>query len=373
MSASKHIVVLPGDGIGPEITNQSLRVLDAVSKKFGHDFQYSFGLIGADAIDKTGDPLPQQTIDLCKNADAILFGAVGDPKYDQDHHAHIRPEQGLMRIRRELGLFANIRHIVSHPSVSHLSPVRPDLLEGVNIVIFRELTGGLYMGERHVSEDGKTATDTSTYTEQEINRIATYAFQLAQKRKRKVTLIDRANVLETSRLWRRSVHSMSSSYPEVELEFMYVDTAASQLITNPSRFDVILTENLFGDILSHEAAVLSGSPALIPSASIGNNTAFFEPIHGSYSAAKGKDIANPLGSILSAAGMLEYLELYAESAAIKHAVKWTLENGFVTKDIDPINFYFTSTIGEMISDRILQASSDPLIWENILMRKSTII
>jgi 3-isopropylmalate dehydrogenase len=373
MSLTKHIVVLPGDGIGPEITNQSLRVLDAVCKKFGHEFEYSFGLIGADAIEKTGNPLPEETIALCKHADAILFGAVGDPKFDQDHHSKIRPEEGLMRIRKELGLFANIRHIVSHPSVAHLSPLRPNLLENVNIVIFRELTGGLYMGEKHISEDGSSATDTSTYTEEEINRISVYAFQLAQRRKRKVTLIDRANVLETSRLWRRTVHKMAASYPDVELEYMYVDTAATQLIANPSRFDVILTENLFGDILSHEAAVLSGTASLIPSASIGPKTAFFEPIHGSYPSAKGKDVANPLGSILSAAGMLEYLELYAESAAIKHAVKWTLENGFVTKDIDPVNFYFTSTIGEMITDRILQASNDPVIWENILMRKSTII
>lgn len=373
MSMTKHIVVLPGDGIGPEVTNQSLRVLDAVCKKFGHEFQYSFGLIGADAIEKTGDPLPQATIEMCKHADAILFGAVGEHKYDNDHHSNIRPEQGLMRIRKELGLFANIRHIVSHPSVAHLSPLRASRLENVNIVIFRELTGGLYMGERHLSEDGKIATDTSTYNEFEIERISKYAFQLAQKRKRKVTLIDRANVLETSRLWRRTVHNMSSAYPDVELEYMYVDTAATHLITHPSRFDVILTENLFGDILSHEAAVLSGSPSLIPSASIGTKTAFFEPIHGSFPAGKGKDIANPLGSILSAAGMLEYLEMYAESAAIKQAVKWTLENGFVTKDIDPVNFYFTSTIGEMISDRILQASNDPVIWENILMRKSTII
>lgn len=373
MQSTKHIAVLPGDGIGPEITNQSLRVLDAVSRKFGVQFEFTFGLIGADAIDKTGNPLPPETIALCKQADAVLFGAVGDPKYDQDHHARIRPEQGLMRIRKELGLFANIRHIVAHPSVAHLSPVRANLLEGVNIVIFRELTGGLYMGEKHTSEDGTTATDCATYTTNEIERISKHAFQLAQKRKRKVTLIDRANVLETSRLWRKVVSNMATAYPEVELEYMYVDTAASALIIDPARFDVILTENLFGDMLSHEAAVLAGSPALIPSASIGNCTGFFEPIHGSFASAKGKDIANPLGSILSAAGMMEYLELYPASAAIKQAVKWTLENGFVTKDIDPINFYFTSTIGEMISDRIMQSIEEPVIWENILMRKSTII
>lgn len=369
----KQIAVILGDGIGPEVTHQSIRVLDAVAKHFGHVFQYTYALMGADAIDKTGSPLPNETIEICLNSDAILFGAIGHPKYDNDPTAKIRPEQGLLKLRKSLQLFANIRPVNTYASLHHLSPLKTKILDGINCVIFRELTGGIYFGTKTLSEDGNTASDDCIYTKAEIERIAHLAFKAAGQRRKKLTLVDKANVLETSRLWRRVVQEMKSQYPDITVDFLYADNAAMQLILNPKQFDVILTDNLFGDILSDEASVISGSLGLLPSASIGNGGALFEPIHGSYPQAAGKDIANPLGSVLSAAMMLDHFGLTVEAAKIRAAVQWTLDSGFVTKDIDPVNFYFTSTIGELISDFIQDKIHTELHPENIQLRKSTII
>ncbi|MBL7771097.1 MAG: 3-isopropylmalate dehydrogenase [Flavipsychrobacter sp.] len=369
----KRIAVITGDGIGPEVTRQAIHVLNAVATQFHHHFHYEFGLMGADAIDKTGNPLPDATIELCLNSDAILFGAIGHPKYDNDPNAKVRPEQGLLKLRKSLQLFANIRPVTTYTALQHLTPVKAKVLEGVDFIIYRELTGGIYFGNKTLSADGNMASDDCVYTKNEIERIAHLAFQAARQRKKKLTLVDKANVLETSRLWRKQVREMQSQYPDVSVDFLFVDNAAMQLILNPAQFDVILTENMFGDILSDEASVLTGSLGLLPSASIGNGGALFEPIHGSYPAAAGKDIANPLGSILSAAMMLEHFGLKEEAKKVRLAVQWTLDNGFVTKDIDPMNFYFTSTIGELVADLVQDKIPTELHPENIELRKSTII
>ena len=369
----KQIAVILGDGIGPEVTRQSIRVLDAVAKQFDHQFQYTYVLMGADAIDKTGSPLPDETIEICLNSDAILFGAIGHPKYDNDPYAKLRPEQGLLKLRKSLQLFANIRPVNTYASLHHLSPLKTKALEGINCVIFRELTGGIYFGNKTLSEDGNTASDLCIYSRGEIERVAHLAFKAAVQRRKKLTLVDKANVLETSRLWRKVIQEMAAQYPDVTVDFLFADNAAMQLILNPKQFDVILTENLFGDILSDEASVITGSLGLLPSASIGNGGAMFEPIHGSYPQAAGKDIANPLGSILSAAMMLDHFGLTVEAAKVRTAVQWTLDSGFVTKDIDPVNFYFTSTIGELISDFVQDKIQTELHPENIQLRKSTII
>lgn len=367
------IAVIPGDGIGPEVTQQSVHVLNAIAQKFGHRFQYNYCLMGAVAIDKTGDPLPTETIDTCLNSDAVLFGAIGHPKYDNAPTAKVRPEQGLLRLRKALQLFSNIRPITTYPSLHHLSPVKKKQLEDVDFVIYRELTGGIYFGEKKTNEEQTWAYDGCEYTKEEIERISHQAFQAAMNRRKKLTLVDKANVLETSRLWRRRVKEVALQYPEVEVDFLFVDNAAMQIILNPKQFDVILTENLFGDIISDEASVLSGSLGLLPSASVGVSTALFEPIHGSYPQAAGKDIANPLGSILSAAMLLDYLELAEEAKLVRDAVQWTIEHLFVTKDIDPVNFYFTSTVGELICEYIQGRVSGVFSQENVELRKSTII
>jgi 3-isopropylmalate dehydrogenase len=369
----KNIAVILGDGIGPEVTNQSIRVLNAVAEHYNHEFTYKHGLMGAIAIDKTGNPLPDETIEICMNSDAILFGAIGHPRYDNDPTAKVRPEQGLLKLRKSLQLFANIRPINTFPALHHLSPLKDKQLEGVDFIIYRELTGGIYFGKKEVNTDYTEASDLCVYTKGEIERIAHPAFRSAQQRRKKLTLVDKANVLETSRLWRKVVQEIAAGYPDVQVDYMFVDNASMQIILNPKQFDVILTENMFGDIISDEASVISGSLGLLPSASIGNATALFEPIHGSYPQAAGKDIANPLGSILSAAMMLDYFQLPNEANAIREAVKWTLSNGFVTKDIDPVNSYFTSTIGELVSDHVSGRIPTDVNRGNIELRKSTII
>jgi 3-isopropylmalate dehydrogenase len=369
----KNIVVIEGDGIGPEVTRQAVKVLNAIAAQFDHEFNYAYCLMGADAIDKTGNPLPDETIEACLNSDAILFGAIGHPKYDNDPTATVRPEQGLLKLRRSLQLFANIRPVITYPSLQHLSPLKAKNLEGVDFIIFRELTGGIYFGKKELSEDGNRASDDCVYTREEIERVSHLAFQYARQRKKKLTLVDKANVLETSRLWRKVVQEIAQQYTDVAVELLFVDNAAMQIILNPKQFDVILTENMFGDIISDEASVISGSLGLLPSASIGKGAALFEPIHGSYPQAAGKDIANPLGSILSAAMLLEHLGLPKEAAIVREAVEWTLVNGFVTKDIDPINFYFTSTIGELISEYVTNRIPGEVNKANIELRKSTII
>jgi 3-isopropylmalate dehydrogenase len=369
----KTITVILGDGIGPEVTNQSIRVLNSIAEHFGHEFDYNYGLMGAVAIDKTGNPLPDETIEMCLNSDAILFGAIGHPKYDNDPTAKVRPEQGLLKLRKALQLFANIRPVNTYSSLHHLSPLKDRLLQGVDFIIYRELTGGIYFGKKEVNEDYTEASDLCIYNKSEIERIAHLAFQSARKRKKKVTLVDKANVLETSRLWRKVVQEIAKGYEDVNIDYMFVDNAAMQIILNPKQFDVILTENMFGDIISDEASVISGSLGLLPSASVGISTALFEPIHGSYPQAAGKDIANPIGSILSAAMMLDYFQLHKEANAVKEAVSWTLNNGFVTKDIDPVNSYFTSTIGELVSDYAGGRIQTEVNRNNIELRKSTII
>ena len=348
----KKIAVILGDGIGPEVTGQSIKVLNTIAKYYQHEFTYAHGLMGAIAIDETGIPLPDETIKICKSSDAILFGAIGDPKYDHDPNAKVRPEQGLLKLRKELQLFANIRPVKTYEALQHLTPLKPKLLEHVDFVIYRELTGGIYFGAKSISDDGTVATDNCSYSVNEIERIAHLAFQHAQKRRKKLTLVDKANVLETSRLWRKVVQKMCAQYADVIVDYLFVDNAAMQIILNPAQFDVILTENLFGDILSDEASVLAGSLGMLPSASVGNSVALFEPIHGSYPQAKGKDIANPMGSILSAAMLLDHFGLTTEASIVREAVDWCLSNKFVTKDIDPINNYSTTAIGDLISEYI---------------------
>ncbi|MBX3256206.1 MAG: 3-isopropylmalate dehydrogenase [Chitinophagaceae bacterium] len=369
----KSIAVIFGDGIGPEVTQQSMNVLNAVAKTFGHEFEYTYNLMGAVAIDQTGNPLPDETIEACLGSDAVLFGAIGHPKYDNDPAAKVRPEQGLLKLRKALGLYANIRPVTTYPSLQHLSPLKAKNLAGVNFVIFRELTGGIYFGKKELNEEKNQASDDCVYTRVEIERISRLAFTYAQQRSKKLTLVDKANVLETSRLWRRVVQDIAHDYSDVSVDYMFVDNAAMQLIINPKQFDVILTENMFGDIISDEASVIAGSLGLLPSASVGNGTALFEPIHGSYPQAAGKDIANPLGSILSAAMLLDHFGLNSEAALVREAVDWTLKHNFVTKDIDPVNFYSTGTIGELICEYVGNKVPGEIHQTNVELRKSTII
>src|SRR6185436_3333975 len=265
----KNIAVIPGDGIGPEVIAQALRVLDAVGEQYGHQFYYNWCLMGADAIDKTGSPLPDQTVTTCLQSDAILFGAIGHPKYDNDPSAKVRPEQGLLRLRKELQLFANIRPVTTYVSLHHLSPLKEKQLRDVDFIIYRELTGGIYFGKKESNADGTEASDLCIYNKNEIERIAHLAFRAAGQRRKKLTLVDKANVLETSRLWRKVVQEIAGQYPDIALDFLFVDNAAMQIIMNPKQFDVMLTENMFGDILSDEASVISGSLGLLPSASVG--------------------------------------------------------------------------------------------------------
>jgi 3-isopropylmalate dehydrogenase len=369
----KNIIVIEGDGIGPEVTRQSVKVLNAIAQEYKHEFSYTYCLMGAAAIDATGNPLPEKTIEACLNSDAILFGAIGHPKYDNDPTAKVRPEQGLLQLRKSLQLFANIRPVNTYHSLHHLSPLKTKYLQGVDFIIYRELTGGIYFGNKQTSEDGTSASDDCRYTREEIERIAHLAFAKAQQRRKKLTLVDKANVLETSRLWRKVVQDIAAQYSDVTVDFLFVDNAAMQIILNPKQFDVILTENMFGDIISDEASVISGSLGLLPSASIGSGSALFEPIHGSYPQAAGKDIANPIGSILSAAMMLDYFNLQEEAALVRSGVEWTLSNNFVTKDIDSVNFYFTSTVGDLISEYISNRPTSNIKKENIELRRSTII
>lgn len=370
---NKKITVIPGDGIGPEVTQQALKVLNAIAAKYNHQFSYTYGLMGAVAIDKTGEALPDATLQHCFESDAVLFGAIGHPKYDNDPSAKVRPEQGLLKLRKSLQLFANIRPVTTYASLEKLSPLKKERIKGVDFIIYRELTGGIYFGEKVMAEDGSQASDNCVYTKPEIERITHLAFKAAQQRRKKLTLVDKANVLETSRLWRKVVQEIAPTYADITLDFLFVDNAAMQIILNPKQFDVILAENMFGDILSDEASVITGSLGLLPSASIGDRTALFEPIHGSYPQAAGKDIANPLGSILSAAMLLDYFGLPEEAEQVRNGVDWTLKNNFVTKDIDNINFYFTSTIGDLVAEYVSGSIPGAINEGNIELRKSTII
>ncbi|WP_424493755.1 3-isopropylmalate dehydrogenase [Salinimicrobium sp. GXAS 041] len=367
------IAVLPGDGIGPEITEQSVRVLKAVAERFDHDFSFDKAVVGAAAIDLLNSPLPEGTLELCKNCDAVLFGAIGDPKYDNDPEAKVRPEQGLLRLRKELGLFANIRPVKTYQKLLDQSPLRPERIAGADIEIFRELTGGIYFGERNTAEDGISATDVCTYSVQEIERIAHLAFKAAQKRRKKLTLVDKANVLETSRLWRKTVTNLSKEYRGVELDFLFIDNAAMQMILNPTQFDVILTENMFGDILSDEASVIGGSIGLLASASIGKRYAMFEPIHGSYPQATGKGIANPFASILSAAMLLDHFNLTEEAEAVRKAVEVSINHNICTPDINKSSEYGTKKVGEFIELNISDPDNQIINDENVSLGQMTII
>lgn len=355
----KTIAVLPGDGVGPEVTTQAVKILKIVAEKFHHQFIFRYGLIGAAAIGETGDPLPPQTLNLCKNSDAILFGAIGDPKYDNDPSIKIRPEQGLLRLRKSLNLYANIRPIKVYNQLLHTSPLKKEKIKGVDFIVVRELTGGIYFGKPRLRKNnGNTAIDTSVYTKYEILRIAKIAFNLAQKRKGVITSIDKANVLETSRLWRETVTKYAQNFPEIKLESMFVDNAAMQIIKNPSQFDVILTENMFGDILTDEASVIAGSIGLLPSASIGTRYALYEPIHGAYNKAQGLNTANPIGTILSAAMMLRIsFGLEIEAMTIENSIEKVIKEGFRTKDLSNENtpkkrLLGTNEVGNEISKMI---------------------
>lgn len=349
----KLIAVLPGDGVGPEVTKQSITILQKVASIFGHTFVFKNGLIGAAAIDATGDPYPKETQNLCEQSDAILFGAIGDPKYDNDPTAVIRPEQGLLKMRKDLGLYANIRPIYTFDKLISASPLKEEIITGTDFIVIRELIGGIYFGKRGRNKSRTTAFDTSEYSKSEIKRIAEYAFKVAITRKKKLTVVDKANVLETSRLWRETVQEMEKDNPDITVEYMFVDNAAMQIIKRPSAFDVILTENMFGDILTDEASVITGSLGMLPSASIGEKTAIYEPIHGSYPKAKGLNSANPIGSILSAVMMLTYsFSMNVESNAISKAVESVINQGFGTKDLQPETIMGTKELGTKIAESI---------------------
>ncbi|WP_299122418.1 3-isopropylmalate dehydrogenase [uncultured Tenacibaculum sp.] len=368
-----NIAVIPGDGIGPEVTEQAKKAMNAIAHVYDHTFIYKEALMGACAIDATGNPLPNETLSICKQSDAILFGAIGHPKYDNDPSAKVRPEQGLLKLRKELGLFCNVRPVKAYNQLIENSPLKEDIIKNTDISIYRELTGGIYFGIKELSDDGKIAFDGCSYSVEEIERIAHLAFKEAQNRRKKLTLVDKANVLETSRLWRKTVTALSSQYPEVTLDFLFVDNAAMQMILNPKQFDVILTENLFGDIISDEASVIGGSIGLLASASVGEENALFEPIHGSFPQATGKDIANPLASILSAAMLLKHLGLHTEAIAVERAVEKSLELGITTEDISSETSFGTSKVGDFIADYIYNQEDSNLNFQNIHMGQSTII
>jgi 3-isopropylmalate dehydrogenase len=369
-----NIAVLPGDGIGPEVTKQAIKVLEAIASEFNHNFKFVYGDVGAIAIDKHNDPLPEETLDLCKTSDAILFGAIGHPKYDNDPTAKVRPEQGLLKLRKELGLFANIRPVKAYETLLDKSPLKKNIIKGTDISIYRELTGGIYFGEKRLSDDGNVASDLCEYSRIEIERIAHLAFKAAQTRKHKVTLVDKANVLESSRLWRRVVKDVAKNYSDVELDFLFVDNAAMQMILNPKQFDVILTENMFGDIISDEASVIGGSIGLLASASIGEKYAMFEPIHGSFPQATGKNIANPIASILSAAMLLEHFNLHNEAELIRIGVEKSLKLNIATPDINTkYDNVTTSKVGEFIEDFINNPKDSNMNFTNIHLGQSTII
>lgn len=350
-----NIAVLPGDGIGPEIIAEAMAATNAVCDRFGHDMNFDYAMVGACAIDILGDPYPEATHQLCMNADAVLFGAIGHPKFDNDPSAKVRPEQGLLAMRKKLGLYANIRPVTAFPALSSKSPLRPELIEGVDLMCIRELTGGIYFGRpQGRSEDSNTAYDTCVYSREEVERILHLSYKYALQRSKRVTIVDKANVLCTSRLWRQIGQEIAPQYPDVQTDYMFVDNAAMQLVTWPKKFDVLVTENMFGDILTDEASVITGSLGLLPSASIGVHTSVFEPIHGSYPQAAGKNIANPVATILSAALMFEYaFGLMEEGAAIRRAVDASMKAGVVTEDIAlGGKAYKTSEVGAWIADYI---------------------
>ena len=346
---SYQITVLSGDGIGPEIIEQAVKTIKAIEARFNHTFHLEYVDFGAISIDKHGNPFTEEAENKCLKSDAVLLGAIGDPKYDNDPTIKVRPEQGLLRLRKALGLYSNVRPLKIYDSLKEISPLKAERITNVDIEMYRELTGGIYFGEKQLNEEGTIATDICTYSIEEIERIAIKAFQAAQRRNKKLTLVDKANVLETSRLWRKVVQKMSADFPDVKTDYMFVDNAAMQLILNPSQFDVILTENLFGDILSDEASVISGSIGLLPSASIGDKYALFEPIHGSFPQAKGKGIANPIATILSVAMMMDHFNLTEEAKTIREAVEQVVNAKILTPDLNSKDAFSTQLVGDVIA------------------------
>jgi 3-isopropylmalate dehydrogenase len=358
------IAVLPGDGIGVEIVPQAIKVLKAISEKFGYEFEFNEALIGGAAYDVTGHPLPAETLDLCRNSDAVLLGAIGGPQYDE-LPVSLRPEIGaLLPLRKELALFANLRPCMLFPGLLQASTIKEEVIKDVDIMVIRELTGGLYFGNksRERTEDGgEKATDVLTYSTYEIERIARFAFEVARKRKKRLCSVDKANVLESSRLWRETVSRLAQEYPSVETTHMYVDNCSMQLIRDPRQFDVIVTENMFGDILTDEASMLTGSIGMLPSASIGGKVGLYEPSHGSAPDIAGKNIANPLATILSAAMLLRYsFNLDKAADIIEKAVTTVLQKGYRTVDLiacsgstpQPLIQLGTIEMGDMVADTV---------------------
>lgn len=360
----KHkIVVLPGDGIGPEVAAWGRKTLEAIGEAYGHLFEFEEQLIGHAAIEATGNPLPDATLEACQRADAILLGAVGHPKYDNDPSAPVRPEQGLLQLRKSLGLYANLRPIKIFDELVHASSLKPEVLQGADILFFRELTGGLYFGPSERRNDGEVAISTMVYSKAEVRRIAVKAFEAARGRRKLLHSVDKANVLEASRLWREVVQELAAQYPDVAVQHMYVDNAAMQLIKNPAQFDVVVTENMFGDILTDEASQIAGSLGMLPSASIGDGVGLYEPVHGSAPDIAGQGLANPLATILSTALMLEIaFGLKRESQAVIDAVDRVLKYGYRTADIADENTptdkrVGTDTIGQKVINEIELAVS----------------
>ncbi len=349
------IAVLAGDGIGPEISKVGVDVMNAVAKRFGHEITYTQAICGAAAIDEVGDPFPEETFRTCQEADAVFFSAVGDPKFDNNPAAKVRPEQGLLAMRKKLGLYANIRPVQTFSCLLHKSPLKDELVRGADFVCIRELTGGMYFGEKHEGDD--YAYDTDKYTRGEIERILKVAYEYAARRRKHLTVVDKANVLASSRLWRKVAQEMATQHPDIQTDFMYVDNASMRMIQEPTFFDVMVTENTFGDILTDEGSCISGSMGLLPSASVGNGTPVFEPIHGSWPQAKGKNIANPLAQVLSAAMLFEFFGLEEEGKIIRKAVDASLDSNVRTPEIqvEGGNKYGTKEVGEWLVDYIAKA------------------
>lgn len=348
-----NIALLAGDGIGPEVIDQAVKVCDVIATKFKHEINWKPALTGAAAIDDCGEPYPDETHQICKSSDAVLFGAIGHPRFDNDPSAKVRPEQGLLKMRKDLGLFANVRPTFTFPSLLDKSPLKRERIEGTDLVFLRELTGGIYFGEKGRRDGGETAFDNCVYTRKEVQRLAKKGFELAMTRTKKLCCVDKANVLETSRLWRETVQAMEKDYPEVEVSYEFVDAVAMRLVQWPNSYDVLITENLFGDILTDEASVISGSMGLMPSASLGSDIGLFEPIHGSYPQATGLNIANPMATVLSAAMMFEYFGLQEEGKAIREAVNEALNKGIVTEDLaDGGKSYGTKEVGDWLAANV---------------------
>lgn len=347
-----NIAVLPGDGIGPEIMKQGVAALDAIARKFGHEFNYQEAICGAHAIDEVGDPFPEDTYQACMQADAVLFAAVGDLRFDNDPTAKVRPEQGLLAMRKKLGLFANVRPVATFDCLLHMSPLKEDILRGADFVVIRELTGGMYFGEKY--QDNDKAYDTDIYTRPEIERILKVAFDFAMRRRKHLTVVDKANVLASSRLWRQIAKEMEPLYPEVKTDYMFIDNASMRVLTEPTFFDVVVTENTFGDILTDETSCITGSMGLQPSASLGEHTPLFEPVHGSWPQAAGKNLANPVAQILSAAMLLEHFGLKAEGQLVRNAVNASLDANVRTPEIQVPGGerYGTTEVGAWIVDWI---------------------